>query len=161
VYPSTFLSRGFAFCGATVDGTVTLWDVKLGDRLQSVQHLRASMPLVFPFVGAHLPEVGATLHAVAVRFALQFMHSPCRPSRPSSSTSRRFTRKRGVVSCSLQRHLMMKSGSGTRCPMVGISASNNPIIWLTISPNSKVSAARANTMVNALPRYGVLLGFVP
>ncbi|KAH9058169.1 WD40-repeat-containing domain protein [Lactarius vividus] len=49
MYPSTFLPRGFAFCGATVDGTVTLWDVKEGDRLQSVQHLP-----------------GATLHAVTV-----------------------------------------------------------------------------------------------
>lgn len=38
-FPSTFLPRGFAFCGATVDGTVTLWDVKLGDPLQSVRHL--------------------------------------------------------------------------------------------------------------------------
>ncbi|KAH9976086.1 hypothetical protein BJV77DRAFT_968153, partial [Russula vinacea] len=47
-FPSTFLPRGFAFCGATVDGTVTLWDVKLGDPLQSVRHLS-----------------GATLHAIA------------------------------------------------------------------------------------------------
>ena len=39
-YPSTFLPTGFVFCGATVDGTVTLWDVELGDRLQSLHHLR-------------------------------------------------------------------------------------------------------------------------
>ncbi|KAI9434626.1 WD40-repeat-containing domain protein [Lactarius indigo] len=66
VRPSTFLPRGVAFCGATVDGTVTLWDVKVGDRLQSVQHLRASMPSILPSIGAHPPEAGATLHAVAV-----------------------------------------------------------------------------------------------
>ncbi|KAH9031997.1 hypothetical protein EDB85DRAFT_2145749 [Lactarius pseudohatsudake] len=66
MHPSTFLPRGFAFCGTTVDGSVTLWDVKVGDRLQSVQHLRASMPPTFPFIGTHPPEAGATLHAVAV-----------------------------------------------------------------------------------------------
>jgi len=38
-YPAAFLPRGLVFCGATVDGTVTLWDVKQGGRLQSVQHL--------------------------------------------------------------------------------------------------------------------------
>ncbi|KAH9168279.1 WD40-repeat-containing domain protein [Lactarius sanguifluus] len=48
-YPATFLPRGIAFCAATADGTVTLWDVKQGDRLQSVQHLP-----------------GVTIHAIAV-----------------------------------------------------------------------------------------------
>ncbi|KAI9431591.1 hypothetical protein BJY52DRAFT_1232100 [Lactarius psammicola] len=66
VYPSTFLPRGFVFCGVTVDGTVTLWDVKVGDRLQSVQHLCASMPPMFPAIGTHPPEAGANLHAIAV-----------------------------------------------------------------------------------------------
>jgi WD40 repeat protein len=37
-YPSTFLPNSFTFCGATVDATVTLWDVKVGDLLQSVRH---------------------------------------------------------------------------------------------------------------------------
>ncbi|KAH8996084.1 WD40-repeat-containing domain protein [Lactarius hatsudake] len=48
-YPATFLPRGIAFCAVTADGTVTLWDVKQGDRLQSVQHLP-----------------GVTIHAIAV-----------------------------------------------------------------------------------------------
>jgi hypothetical protein len=42
-YPSTFLLEGFGFCGATVDGAVTLWDASAGHRLQSVQHSRESM----------------------------------------------------------------------------------------------------------------------
>ena len=37
-YPTAFLPGGFVFCGATIDGTVTFWGVKEGDRLQSVQH---------------------------------------------------------------------------------------------------------------------------
>lgn len=82
MYPSTFLPRGFAFCGATVDGTVTLWDVKEGDRLQSVQHLRASMSLMFPFIGTHPSEAGATLHAVTVRFAATIHALPPLPHEP-------------------------------------------------------------------------------
>jgi len=41
-YPTAFLPGGFTFCGATSDGTVTIWGVKEGDQLQSVQHLCAS-----------------------------------------------------------------------------------------------------------------------
>lgn len=37
-YPSAFLPTDFVFCGATIDGTITLWDGNVGDRLQSVQH---------------------------------------------------------------------------------------------------------------------------
>jgi hypothetical protein len=40
-YPTAFLPGGFAFCGATIDGTVTIWGLKEGDRLQSVQHICA------------------------------------------------------------------------------------------------------------------------
>ncbi|KAN0131765.1 WD40-repeat-containing domain protein [Lactarius tabidus] len=50
-FPTTFFPRGIAFCAATADGNVTLWDVEQGDRLQSVQHLP-----------------GATIHAIAVCF---------------------------------------------------------------------------------------------
>jgi hypothetical protein len=67
-YPSTFLPGGFAFCGATVDGTVTFWDVKAGDPLQSVQHLRASMSPVFSCIIAYLSQAHATIHTVAVCF---------------------------------------------------------------------------------------------
>lgn len=49
--PCTFLPTGFAFCGATVDGKVTIWDVKLGDKLQSVRHPRTSVqPLLLALV---------------------------------------------------------------------------------------------------------------
>lgn len=81
VYPGIFLPRGFAFCGATVDGTVTLWDVGRGDRLQSVQHLRASMTHSFPWIGAHLRQAGATLHAVAVCLVLLAYAPACPLSR--------------------------------------------------------------------------------
>ncbi|SRR6266702_5434652 len=81
VHPSTFLPRGFAFCGATIDGIVTLWDVKVGDQLQLVQHLRASVPPMFPSIGAHPPEVGATLHAVAVHFVAT-IRTPIPPALP-------------------------------------------------------------------------------
>jgi WD40 repeat protein len=46
-YPTSFLPGGFAFCGATTDGTVTIWDVKEGDQLQSVQHLCAFLFSMF------------------------------------------------------------------------------------------------------------------
>jgi WD40 repeat protein len=65
-YPTTFLPRGFVFCGATADGTVTLWDVKQGGRLQSVQHLRASILFIFLYFDSHLPQAGVTIHALAV-----------------------------------------------------------------------------------------------
>ena len=39
-YPSTFLPMGFIFCGATIDGTVILWYVELGNWLQSLHHSR-------------------------------------------------------------------------------------------------------------------------
>lgn len=51
-FPTTFFPRGIAFCAATADGTVTLWNVEQGDRLQSVQHLP-----------------GATIQAIAVHFS--------------------------------------------------------------------------------------------
>lgn len=45
VYPQVciFLPTGFAFCGATMDGKVTFWDVKQGDELQSVSHPHVSI----------------------------------------------------------------------------------------------------------------------
>lgn len=46
-YPSTFIPTDFVFCGATIDGTITLWDGKVGDRLQSVQHRRRSTIYVY------------------------------------------------------------------------------------------------------------------
>lgn len=70
ICPSTFLPRGFAFCGATVDGTVTLWDIKVGDRLQAVQHLCASMPPMILCIDTYFPPAGATLCAVAVCFTV-------------------------------------------------------------------------------------------
>jgi hypothetical protein len=87
-YPSTFLPRGFAFCGATVDGTVTLWDVKVGDRLQSVQHCRESMSSIFTCVDSHLLQAGATLHSIAVRLIAN--SPPC----PFPPRSHRFMRQR-------------------------------------------------------------------
>lgn len=42
-YPSTFLLEGSAFCGATANGEVTLWDVRVGYRALSIQHFRESM----------------------------------------------------------------------------------------------------------------------
>lgn len=61
-----FLPRGFAFCGATTDGTVTIWDIKEGDRLQSVQHLCVSILSTFHYHNPDLPQAGTTLHALAV-----------------------------------------------------------------------------------------------
>jgi WD40 repeat protein len=69
-YPTTFLVSGFVFCGATLDGTVTLWDVKQGDRLQSVRHHRdrVLLLLILSCTDSHLPQAGIIIHALAVRF---------------------------------------------------------------------------------------------
>ncbi|KAH9010834.1 WD40-repeat-containing domain protein [Lactarius hengduanensis] len=70
-YPATFLPRGIAFCAATADGTVTLWDATQGDRLQSVQHIRASSFVSMlsrhaSQFNTHFPQAGVTIHAIAV-----------------------------------------------------------------------------------------------
>jgi WD40 repeat protein len=56
-HPAIFLPRGFVLCGATADGTVTLWDVNQGDRLQSVRHHGTSVLLTLPctLILIHLP----------------------------------------------------------------------------------------------------------
>jgi WD40 repeat protein len=66
-YPATFLPGGFVFCGATNDGTVTIWDSKEGDRLQSVQHLRAFILSTFYCHNPDPSQAGVTLHTLAVR----------------------------------------------------------------------------------------------
>ncbi|KAH9037773.1 hypothetical protein EDB84DRAFT_1560523 [Lactarius hengduanensis] len=74
-YPATFLPRGIAFCAATADGTVTLWDATQGDRLQSVQHIRASSFVSMlsrhaSQFNTHFPQAGVTIHAIAVRLTV-------------------------------------------------------------------------------------------
>lgn len=111
MHPSTFMPRGFAFCGATVDGTVTLWDIKVGDRLQAVQHLCTSMPPMFSCV------IGSSFYKLAQPF-VQLLYVPRCYDLLSTSvrahmSSHRFTWQRRAVSCFLQQHLKTKSGSGT------------------------------------------------
>lgn len=65
-YPTAFIPGGFAFCGATIGGTATIWGVKEGDRLQSVQHLRMSKCSMSPCYNPDFPQAGMTLHALAV-----------------------------------------------------------------------------------------------
>ena len=67
-YPTTFLPGGFAFCGATIDGTVTIWGVKDGDQLQSVQHLCASRLSRLFCNNPDFPQAGVTVHTLAVRY---------------------------------------------------------------------------------------------
>lgn len=72
--PSTCLLGGAAFCGTTVDGEVTLWEVETGNRVLSLQHLREFMSCAMLCVGSQLCMLtaGATLHAIAVRFPITF-----------------------------------------------------------------------------------------
>ena len=65
-YPTAFILGGFAFCGATIDRTVTIWGVKEGDQLQAVQHLRTSKFSMSPYYNPDFPQVGAILHTLAV-----------------------------------------------------------------------------------------------
>jgi hypothetical protein len=81
-YPSAFLSRGFAFFGATADGTVTLWDVNAGDVLQSVQHLRASMPSLLTSVLIFYKRV---LPSMQLQYVLPLQ--PTTPTTPLRDTS--------------------------------------------------------------------------
>jgi len=66
-YPTAFLPGGFAFFGATIDGTVTIWGVKEGDRLQLVQHLCASILNFHVRYNLKFPQAGVTLQTLAVR----------------------------------------------------------------------------------------------
>ena len=109
--PCTFLPMGFAFCGASVDGKVTIWDIKLGDKLQSVRHSRASVPPILPALVFIFHE------RVPLYMPLQYVfhyQSPTRQPSCTSSSPCRFTWKRGVVTCSLQQHRRTKLGSGAR-----------------------------------------------
>lgn len=65
-YPTAFLPGGFVFCGATSGGTITLWGVKEGDRLQSVQHPCASKCSMSACRNPDFPQVGVPLHTLAV-----------------------------------------------------------------------------------------------
>ena len=130
-YPSTFLPKGFTFCAVTVDGTITLWNVKQGDRLQSVQHLCLSrfVPLwslvkfnsyFLKLVRPYIPlQYASNLRC----FFVSVLYPFCR-----------CMLLRRVAQYSLQQHPVMKSKYGTQLPEVEILPMNHLCVLGLILP---------------------------
>ena len=116
-YPTAFLPGGFAFFGATIDGTVTIWGVKEGDRLQLVQHLCASILNSLNFHARYNPNLNSHKRTWPCRPSQYVPHLP--PSHPRAQSCRCMLQRVLMLSFS-QRHHPMKSECGVPHTVVSV-----------------------------------------
>ena len=150
-YPSTFLLEGSAFCGATVDGEVTLWDVEVGNRVLGIRHLREStssamlMALILIYV---------CLQRVQLSTLLQYVSRPLSPSRLVPPQCRQ---QRRPVLCSSQRQPIMKSEFGRRYRVLQVFPRLDSFHPSLIPLKLLAISVIENAATNAFARCGIYL----